>query len=386
MLLYGLWLLAFFGPGHDPRDAALIGRHWVQQSHASSVITLDPTYPYAAGERGYDGEFVYFIALDPLHARFYTDAPSYRYTRIVYPLLARVVAAGRPSLVPYALLLINWLAIGGGTLALAAWLRRKGQSAWFALAYGFYPGLFVSLQRDTTEALAYGLVALGVFLWDGGGRCRLLWAATIFSLAALTRETTVLFPIAYGLGALLTSAPDGAGRNHRLRQAAVLIGASLLPLLAYKLLLIAWLGRAYDPGLLLEAIPFAGFVASRQAADWLIELGVILLPAIICLAAAILMLRKQRRSVAAWLLVANVVLFVVLLHRSSLVDLYSSTRVTTGIVLAAALCLPAAATLLGNRLWFIASAVGWLALVPAWLLLPEFRYLAELTRPLRHSR
>lgn len=382
MLLQGLWLLTAAGPGHDPRDAALIGRHWVERSRVSSVIKVDPGYSYPAGQSGYDGEFVYFIAIDPANARYYTDDPSYRYTRIFYPLLARAVALGHAVLVPYTLLLLNWLAVGGGTLALAAWLRRRGQSSWFALAFGLYNGILVSLQRDTTEALAYSLVAVGVFVFDAGQRRRVLWSAGIFSLAALTRETTVIFPIAYALGLALGGTGDT--RRYRVRQGALLAGVALLPLLAWKLYLVAWLGTAHDPGLLLEPIPLLGFVASRQVADSWVELAVVLLPALISLAVAAAVLRKRIGNVEAWALLANVVLFVLFIHRSSLVELHSSTRVTTGVVVAAILALPAAVEVLRSWVWFPACAVAWLALLPAWLLGPELQYLIAVSRPIRH--
>jgi hypothetical protein len=389
LLLYGIWIFASYGPGHDPRDAALIGRHFVTQSQASSVIKLDPGYSYPAGESGYDGEFVYFIALDPVNARYYVDAPSYRYTRIVYPLLARVLALGRPSLIPWTLLLINWLAIGGGTLAAAFWLERRGQPPWFALAYGFYPGLLVALQRDTTEALAYGLVALGIFLWDLGGRRRIIWSALVFALAALTRETTVVFPVLYGLGLILSSphpALPQRGRENSpaRREGALLIGAAVVPLLIYKAFLVVWLGTRSDPGLLLERVPFLGLIAARQSTYWLQELWVILIPAMICSVAAILALRRRVRLVEAWVVLVNVLLFVVLLSRTSYVDIYSSSRVATGVVLAAVVALPAFSAVIGTRLWFWLSGSIWVSPLPFWVVIPELRWGVHLTGLFRH--
>ena len=398
LLLYGIWIFASYGPGHDPRDAALIGRHFVTQSQASSVIKLDPRYSYPAGESGYDGEFVYFIALDPVNARYYVDAPSYRYTRIVYPLLARALALGRPSLIPWTLLLINWLAIGGGTLAAALWLRRRGQPPWFAIAYGFYPGLLVALQRDTTEALAYGLVALGMFLWDFGGQRRIVWSALVFALAALTRETTVVFPVLYGLGVFLWNPPprpspargEGESGNPPPRpspargEGAVLIAAAVVPLLIYKAFLVVWLGTRGDPGLLLERVPFLGLIAARDSTYWLQELWLILIPALICSVAAILALRRRVRLVEAWVVLANVLLFVVLLSRTSYIDIYSSSRVATGVVLAAVVALPAFSAVIGTRLWFWVSGAIWVSPLPVWVVIPELRWVVHLTGVFRH--
>ena len=388
LLLYGIWVVASYGPGHDPRDAILIGRHFVTQSHASSVIKLDPGYSYPAGESGYDGEFVYFIALDPVNARYYLDAPSYRYTRIVYPLLARALALGRPSLIPWTLLLINWLAIGGGTLAAAVWLKRRGQPPWFALAYGFYPGLLVALQRDTTEALAYGLVALGIFLWDHGGRRRIIWSALVFALAGLTRETTVVFPVLYGIGLLLTShhpALPQRGRENAARgQGVLVIAAAVVALIIYKAFLVVWLGTRGDPGLLLERVPFAGLIAARGSSYWVQEIWIILIPALICSVAAIVALRRRVRLVEAWIILANVILFVVLLSRTSYVDIYSFSRVATGVVLAAVVALPAISVVIGTRLWFWLSGAIWVSPLPLWVVIPELRWMVHLTRLFRH--
>src|SRR3984893_11361557 len=382
LLLYGIWIFASYGPGHDPRDAVLIGRHFVTQSQASSVIKLDPGYSYPAGESGYDGEFVYFIALDPVNARYYVDAPSYRYTRIVYPLLARALALGRPSLIPWTLLLINWLAIGGGTLTAALWLKRRGQPPWFALAYGFYPGLLVALQRDTTEALAYGLVALGIFLWDFGGRRRIVWSALVFALAALTRETTVVFPVLYGIGALLWNPPPRPSPARG--EGAVLIAAAVVPLLIYKAFLVVWPGTRGDPGLLLERVPFLGLIAARDSTYWLQELWLILIPALICSVAAILALRRRVRLVEAWVVLANVLLFVVLLPRTSYIDIYPSSRVATGVVLAAVFALPAFSAVIGTRLWFWLSGAIWVSPLPVWVVIPELRWGVHLTGLFRH--
>ena len=39
------------------------------------------------GTEGYDGQFNYYIARDPLGARELVDVPAYRYQRILYPCL-----------------------------------------------------------------------------------------------------------------------------------------------------------------------------------------------------------------------------------------------------------------------------------------------------------
>src|SRR5258708_29386768 len=166
LLLWSSWIALFFVRGRDPRDLATIGRVPLSQSHVSSVIRIDPSYHYYPGGIGYDGQYNYFLALDPANARYYMDYPSYRYTRILYPLLARLFAGGNAAFVPYTLLLLNLLALTAGTFLVAHWLRKQHISPWLALLYGCSPGLAVALQPDLGEPLAYGLAVAGCILLD----------------------------------------------------------------------------------------------------------------------------------------------------------------------------------------------------------------------------
>src|SRR5581483_3116679 len=64
---------------------------------------------------GYDGQFYYRLALDPVNwsrtAFGITMDQSYRYTRIGYPVLAWLASLGQHQLVPMALVAINLLGV-----------------------------------------------------------------------------------------------------------------------------------------------------------------------------------------------------------------------------------------------------------------------------------
>lgn len=159
LIVYSLWLFSVFHSGFQPRDLIHISPSFIRQAHSSSVIKPDPNFPtYDAN--GYDGQFFYYLALDPVHARDYMDANSYRYTRILYPMVARVLALGRPDLVPITLFLVNLLGLAAGTAVVAALLKRAGLSPWFALVYGFYPGMYFARAGPQR----------GHGLWPGGAR------------------------------------------------------------------------------------------------------------------------------------------------------------------------------------------------------------------------
>ncbi len=343
LLVYGAILIGSLASGHDARDFIRIGRRFVLRSHASAVIQYDPHYAYMADNTGNDGQFAYYLALDPANARYYMDYPSYRYTRILYPLAARALAFGQAGLIPYTLLLVNLLAVAGGTLALAAWLRRRGCSPWLALLFGFYPGVAVVLQRDLTEVLAYALVALAVYLFDFGGRWGRM-SARRWATAALRRVRA------------------------NWRRAALLLATALAPFAAYKLFLFAWLGDfGTRPDLAPHLVPFSGlfFLWPWQYQQIVVVVAVIV-PALICAGMALWALARRAWTVEIWSLLLNIQVLVVMLAPTSYF-IYSGTgRITTGVIVAVLLAVPTFDALTGgNRGWLIACAAWWLLGIPA---------------------
>jgi hypothetical protein len=375
LAFYALWAGVYFAQGHETRDFIKIGYRHVLQSRSSDVIRFDPAYRYPANRDspngdGFDGQYAYYIALDPTNARFYLDLPPFRYTRVLYPMVARALALGRPGAVSTTLLLVNWLAIGLGTLAVAAWLRRRGRSSWLALVYGLFPGLLVSFQRDLTEPLAYGLTAAAVYVFDFGPRHKLLWSAALFALAALTRQTTAVFALCYA-GALLLSG-DAPWYRDRIRanatRASGFLALSLGPLLAYMVFLWAWLG---SPGLTAPgntSLPFVGLMESKhwQLSRQPPEIVGIVLPTLIVIALAAVAWRSGRMRVEIACVLANGIAFVVLLGPDVYRGYTSSGRSAIGVVLASVLAAPALADLgTRSRRALAAAAVLALSLLPA---------------------
>ena len=345
---------AWFAAHHAVVQLARVGTEF-QGRAAGASAPIDALAGDTVEGSGYDGQFFLFIALDPGDADAYIDEPAYRFSRILYPSLARVLAFGQADLTPFALLLVNLLAVGAGTLAVALVLRDRGLSPWYAAFFGFYPGLFFAVSRDLAEPLAYALVALGLLAVE---RRRLPLAAVLFALAALTRETTLLFPLA--LGAWLALA------RRRFRDAALLVAAAV-PYLALRGGLWVWLdspgnARAQE----LELVPFGGI-----AAQWpwstltLAQLYAVVAPALLAMALAIV---ARAPGKALTVLAANVLVLVVLLPEPSYADYDASGRITVGVVLAFLVCLPA--ILSAGRLaqaWIVALFwfAPWYSLFPA---------------------
>ena len=323
---YLVWA-AWFAAHHDLVELARVGSEF-QSRAAGTSGPIDDLRADTVGETGYDGQFFLFIALDPRHAHASADEPAYRYSRILYPLTARALAGGRSGLVPFALLLVNLIAVGAGTLAVALLLRHRGLSPWYAAVFGLYPGLFFAVTRDLAEPLAYALVAAALLAFE---RRRLPAAVALFALAGLARETTLLFPLA--LAAWLA-----VGRR-RHREAAAL-AASALPYVALRAGLWIWLGSAGNARAQhLELVPFRGLLEQWPWGDLTIQqIYAVVVPALLALGLALV---SRTRASALVPLVANVAVLVVLLPEPSYVDYDASGRIATGVVLAFLLCLPA---------------------------------------------
>jgi hypothetical protein len=205
--------------GGDPLAFAVIGTRF----SAGDVL----------GSEGYDGQFVYFIARDPLDAARFLDVPAYRYQRILYPLLAWLFSGGQPGVLPWTLILINLAAIVAGTCAVEQLLRGFGVNRWYALAYGLYGGQLIALRTDLNEPLALALVSAAMLGWH---RDRRWLAAVLFALASLTKETSLVFVAAYAIAALV----------QRRWRAVIALACATLPFALFQATLWVVFGR---PGL-----------------------------------------------------------------------------------------------------------------------------------------
>jgi hypothetical protein len=156
---------------------------------------------------GYDGQFYYRLALDPVNwsktAYGITMDQSYRYTRIGYPILAWLVSLGRHQFVPVVLVAINLLAVAAMAFLGGMFARESGRHALWGLAFAAYFGLVISVGRDTAEPLAEACMLGGLLAYR---RSRPLLATVAFTVGAITRETILLAPAAIAVTRLVAMA------------------------------------------------------------------------------------------------------------------------------------------------------------------------------------
>lgn len=292
---------------------------------------------YALGEingsPGYDGQFNYFIALSPQPQQVAgrLDVPAYRYQRILYPLLARVVSGGKPPLLPWALLAINLAALPLATFLTSELLRNRGASPWHSIPFGLWAGLLGALRTDLSEPLAFALVALAILLDDHDLRA---WSGVVLAVAAFAKETTLVFLLAWAVWGLLST---GQAKSLLVR---------LLPALPFVFFQF-WLrsvfgsfgiGSGGAQGTAFEILPFAGLASTGQAGlRVLIVLSIvyapgILVPAVWGILSPLLQWLRQEVSLESLFLFASA-LIIVLAPFSTFREPLGITRLASGMVL-----------------------------------------------------
>ncbi|MGH2522353.1 MAG: AZOBR_p60025 family cell surface glycopolymer formation protein [Anaerolineales bacterium] len=257
------------------------------------------------GEQGYDGQFAYYIALDPRPADVASqlDVPAYRYQRILYPLVARALALGQPGAIPWTLVLVNGLSQVVGTFLVERWLVGYGLSRWYALAYGLWAGLLLAVRLDLNEPLCYALAAGSILTQQRGHAWR---SALCLGLAAFAKETALLFLAAQIVWAVLS-------RNMRFLLPSAFC---LLPFALFQFLLYRWFGTfgLTSGGYLatpFEVIPFMGLwrigaVSPAALALFAAIFGpLVVLPAVWGIVTALRRLWVRDFSPAVWALAAN---------------------------------------------------------------------------------
>jgi len=273
---------------------------------------------------GYDGQFYYQIAHDPLHAAQFLDRPAYRYQRIVYPMLVWALTLGQASFIPFILWLVNFLAIVFGTELVARMLIQQKLSPWYSLAFGLYFGQATALIFDTTEPFTYFLVCLGLFLMM---RKRPTVAALVMGLAVLSRETAILFPVGYLLVSLY---------QRRWRDALRLLLLSIAPAAAWYILVAALFHvNGIPTGPAFELIPFQGlFYFSNNPYRLQILIISMLIPTVLSLFLLVKEAVQHRWQNVSWLTWLFNLILVMSMSPLSYVELVSSGRLSIGLVLA----------------------------------------------------
>ncbi len=288
-----------------------------------------------AGSEGYDGQFALAIAWDPAPATVapHLDVPAYRYQRILYPILARVLSLGSRPVIPWMLLVINLGSLCAAAALLATLMTGWGERPVYVVPFALWVGLVAAAGLDLNEPLAFALILAG---WLALTRERYAWAAIFLTLALFTKETSLAFWAAGLAGAWMRSS------RARMRLLPWLVGG--LAFLCWQ----AWVWFTFgSPGIVsggamatgFEWVPFMGLirigaVSSRALLLYLVIFGpTIVLPTVWALAVWVRDTLQRAFSAEGWGLAINAALLV-FLPFSTYREPLGLLRVATGLVLA----------------------------------------------------
>lgn len=288
--------------------------------------------------QGHDGKYFFVQAHDPLVLSpegnaMVLDRPIYRSQRMLYPLLAGGLGLFGSEAITWGMLVVNLLALAGGTYATAVIALRMGGSAWWGLAFAFNIGLIseTNISGAGVVAAAFAFAAVAAYLSDRDG-----WAVGFLSLACLSREVMLLVPL--GVAWWLWR----YGRR-RLSMVSLLLPVGAVALWAlYLRLRLGWQSGASDAALAFSA-PFVGLV--RAVPLWIeapIDLAAGL--AILLLTALFAYRTFKTNALVGWAFIGFVPLTLVLNERVW-AFYYDSTRAVAPMITAFVLMV-----FLGDRL------------------------------------
>ncbi|MEP7284782.1 MAG: hypothetical protein ABI947_03310 [Chloroflexota bacterium] len=333
--------------GGDPKLFALIGTKFNEHDPAGSV--------------GYDGQFSYYIATEGIAASPKLDIATYRYQRLLYPLLGGLLSFGQTGLAAWTLIAINVIALTATTGLLAIWLERYQMSPWYALVFASWVGCLLVIRMDLNELLCMSLGVAGLLLILDGQIRQMRLATLMLALSALTKDMGFVF-----IGAAMLYLWFSERRTALL----VGIGASLPYVLLAILLQVTFaksnIGIYQGPPL--SIVPFAGYTMAKSTVELWLMVWWLIIPAVLLGGMAAFQLLVKRQVSLPTCLVLGAALWVIYLPGASAYDLIAAYRVAAPIVPAGVLF---AGSLRQGRL-LLGLTILWVPALLQVLLLPGF--------------
>lgn len=200
-------------------------------------------------EGGYDGQFYYYVAMDPFLEKGYFKN-AYRQQRILYPLMARLLAFGKENLLPYTFYIVNLAALAAGMYFFILILRQYSLSPMWSLFYGLSPPSIMTIQYDLPSPVSICLIIAAVYFYIS----RNIFLATVFmSFSFLAREDSIVV--------LLPLLVWDYQCNRRFKR-IILLSSCLIPFFLWQLFVAVKLGDApmATSAEVVSFIPFSGII------------------------------------------------------------------------------------------------------------------------------
>ncbi len=315
--------------GNNPLTFAWIGTRYAD---------LDPQ-----GTIGYDGQFAYYIARDGFAAAPSLDNVSWRFQRILYPVLARSLMVGDLQLLPWIMIGINVIAHSVGAALLTYMLVLQRAPAWGGLIYALWIGSLFGVRLDLHEplCLALSLAAIVAYIHR-----RERWVMLCLVLATATKEIGLVFTAAIALHAF--------GERRWNRGIYILSGPVLFTITWWGAL---WLVFGQLPvgtsAASLTIIPLVGILAVTDIFNIIMYLLWLVLPAGVMIMLGVRHFWHHRELPLGLTLLMGGTYFFTIMPTATWVDPVAAFRVATTLVVTAILFIG----------WHMPKQIKWLAVL-----------------------
>jgi hypothetical protein len=153
----------------------------------SPINTFPKGIVVFSGINGYDGQYFYNIALNPFDPNNFTY--SFRFQRILYPLIVYLFSLGFKEIIPFLMLFVNFVSILISTFFIILILKKHNARLEWAYLWAFNPAFLVGLTRDLAEPLLGLFLVLFIYFLE---EKRIWLSSIILCFAVLTKEITLL--------------------------------------------------------------------------------------------------------------------------------------------------------------------------------------------------
>ncbi len=197
LALAGQWAMVTVNYGQNPTALFRIGAQRPLPPELANDTWFFPA------ESDYDGQFFRLLAHDPLGTRGYPafmDAPAIRYSRILLPAAAFLLAGGWQPWIDAAYIGTVAAFLFLGTFFTGRWAVSHGRHPAWGLGFLLLPGSFLSVWMMTGEI---ALLAISAVLIECLEKKNRVGAFLCLALAGLCRETGLVLPASAGLICLL---------------------------------------------------------------------------------------------------------------------------------------------------------------------------------------
>lgn len=220
------------------------GMTWLRNKYFDKVPLREipiPTKDLIVKNQGYDTQFYYYIAFDPLLRKLrqpilyrgFIDSPRYRYSRIGFPLLINAFSLGIKEIFPETMVLLVLFSHLFGAFFLLKIIEYYNKNPGLTFLYLLIPGYFWALWYTLPESIAGTFFLAGYYYYL---RKKPFFYIPFFSFAIFVRETVIFFIIIFLLYNLI---------KDRKSKVYIFMSASIIPYLIWKVYLTVRLYSVY---------------------------------------------------------------------------------------------------------------------------------------------